>query len=199
MVATKAIVKMLNDYNNIGLTINSCVKYSFSYNGYKTNIFYTQENGLQDQFIVVMNVNSTDYLLPISFFKLSDGNYTISSYIPNELYSKVFPFIFKNGDNYSPVPYMSALIHAIETTLPVGSNYKKDLSSISIYKYKTKEAKPYFDTIIRKNMSTEMRKKIFSIYPKDLAYKLTALCGKTHTLRFTNDLTRAKDILVIFK
>lgn len=67
MIVTKAITKMLNDYNNIALTINSCVKYSFIYKGYKTNIFYTQENGLQDQFIVVMNINNTDYLLPISF------------------------------------------------------------------------------------------------------------------------------------
>lgn len=37
MIVSNVINKMFNEYQNINSTVNSCLKYSFKYNGYKTD------------------------------------------------------------------------------------------------------------------------------------------------------------------
>ena len=44
-----------------------------------------------------------------------------------------------------------------------------------------------------------MKQKICKKYDSELSYKILEICGSTHTLRFTNDINKSKDISVLIK
>ena len=46
---TNMIDKIFTEYKNSNMIINSALKYRFSYNGYNTDVFYTQKDELQNQ------------------------------------------------------------------------------------------------------------------------------------------------------
>ena len=55
---TNMIDKIFTEYKNSNMIINSALKYRFSYNGYNTDVFYTQKDGLQNQLLLAITVFS---------------------------------------------------------------------------------------------------------------------------------------------
>lgn len=199
MIVSNVINKMFNDYQNINLTVNSCLKYSFTYNGCITDVFYTKKDGLQNQILICINVNNIDYISTLNFRLNKDNEYSMNFYLPTELYSKVQFDLLYVGGKCSTTPYFKTMVNAIMNNAAIPSNHRDELGHKKIYKYSANESAPYFETVIRKKMSSEMKQKICKKYDSELSNKILKFCGNTHTLRFTNDINKSKDISVLIK
>ena len=53
---TNMIDKIFTEYKNSNMTVNSALKYRFTYNGYNTDVFYTQKDGLQHQLLLALSL-----------------------------------------------------------------------------------------------------------------------------------------------
>jgi len=199
MIVTETILKMLDDYVNIDAAVNSSVKYRFIYNQHTTDVFYTNRDGLQNQLLISLKVDETDYLTSVYFSKDSSGEYYMSAYMPSELYKKVkFKLLLVNG-KCDTIPYFEAMCRAIKESEAIPSNHKEYLSGKHYYRYGNETENPYFETIIRKKMSPDMRRKVLALYGSTVAKQIFKFCGNTKTLRFTSDITKSKDILTFLK
>ena len=67
MIVTETILKILDDYTNINAVVNSSIKYRFTYNQCTTDVFYTTQDGLNNQLLFSLNVDETDYLTSVYF------------------------------------------------------------------------------------------------------------------------------------
>lgn len=195
MIVTDTITKMLADYKRNDMSVNSSIKYRFIYNGCETDVYYTTQNGLEHQLLLSIKVDSIDYLTTVYFRKNETGNYSICTYLPPELYKKVkFKLLLVNG-RCETIPYFESMCYAIKNTEPVASNHVADIGKKNLYRYGSDSDNPYFETIIRKKMSSDMKDKIFQKYGSAIAKEILQFCGNTKTLRFTSDITKSKDIL----
>ena len=197
MIVSNVINKIFNEYQNINLTVNSCLKYSFTYNGYKTDVFYTEMDGLQNQILICINIDNIDYISTLNFGLNKDNEYSRNFYLPIELYNKVqFNLLYVDG-KCSTTPYFETMVNEIMNNAAIPSNHRDELGRKKIYKYNANESAPYFETIIRKKMSYKMKQKICKKYDSELSNKILEFCGSTHTLRFTNEINKSKDISVL--
>ena len=69
-IVTSMIAKVLSDYNNSDMLVNSALKYRFYYNGYETDVFYTIKDGLQNQLLLSITVEDITYVTTLSFRKV---------------------------------------------------------------------------------------------------------------------------------
>lgn len=199
MNVTLMINKIFYDYENTELTVNTSIKYRFMYNGYQTDVFYTTANGLQSQLLICIAINDTDYLSTLYFSKNANDEYFMNYYLTSDLYEKVkFSLLYRNG-RCAATPYFESMVQAIMNNAPIPSHHIRELKSRNLYQYKYNEDKPFFDTIIRKNMSNPMKKKINNKYGSAIAQQIITFCGSNRTLRFTSDFTKSKDILTYMK
>lgn len=195
MIVTETILKVLDDYTNIDAAVNSSVKYRFTYNQCVTDVFYTTQDGLKNQLLFSIKVDETDYLTAVYFSKDSSGEYYMSAYIPSELYNKVkFKLLLVNG-KCDTIPYFEEMCRTIKESEPIPSNHKEYISGKDYYRYGSETENPYFETIIRKKMSEDMRRKVLALYGTTVGKQILKFCGNTKTLRFTSDITKSKDIL----
>lgn len=195
MDITKVVNKLENDYNNAAYVINKSIKYSFNYYNSNTTIYYSKENELQNQIILIICVNRIDYLTTIYFLE-SNNQYTITPYIPAEIYPHIRQDMFESNNN-SPILYFERMCSVILNSHPIVANYGADLSEHDFYVYNDHNECPFFETFIRKNMSLAMKQKIYKRYDNDLAKKIIAYCKENNqTLRFTSDFNRSHDIVI---
>lgn len=192
-IVTDAITKILSDYNNIDLQVNSALKYRFSYNGYVTDAFYTVEDGLAKQLLVLITINGVTYVTTLNFNQ-KENEYYMNFYLPNELYEKVkFSLLYVNN-RCATKPYFEAMFNYILTHQPIAILHREELRNRQIYQYTLERDKPYFKTTRRDSMSERMRAKILDKYSPELAKKIFRFCGKTKTLVFTDKIEESKDI-----
>ena len=78
---TNMIDKIFTEYKNSNMIINSALKYRFSYNGYNTDVFYTQKDGLQNQLLLAITVDNVTYITTLYFYK-KDKEYCMQFYLP---------------------------------------------------------------------------------------------------------------------
>lgn len=192
MDITNVVDKLRNDYHNTQNIINKSVKYSFDYHHSHTDIYYLEENGLKNQILLSICVKDKYYLTTICF---SNNDYEINPYIPNEIYQHIKNDIF-SMDGYSPVPYFNKLCSVIINKVPIVTDYKDDIKNHNYHIYKDHNECPFFETFTRKNISDNMKEKIYKRYNNDLANKIIKYCYQTgQTLRFTSDFNKAHDII----
>ena len=195
MIVTETILKILDDYTNINAVVNSSIKYRFTYNQCPTDVFYTTQDGLNNQLLFSLNVDETDYLTSVYFSKDSSGEYYMSAYLPPELYKKVkFKLLLVNG-KCDTIPYFEEMCRAIKESEPIPSNHHDYISGRDYYRYGNETENPFFETFIRKKMSEDMKHKVLALYGSTVAKQILKFCGNTKTLRFTSDITKSKDIL----
>lgn len=192
---TNAITKIISEYNNSDMLVNSALKYRFTYNGYATDIFYTVKDGLQKQLLLAIMVNDVTYITTLNFYKL-ENDYYMNFYLSNELYKKIqFSLLYVN--NHCAVnPYFETMIDYIMTHQPIAVQHRRELRGRRDYIYKYERNNPYFKTTKRTSMSPKMRAKILKKYNKELAQKILKFCGTTRTLVFTPNIEDSKDIEV---
>ena len=195
MNVTNLINKILTDYANTNLVVNSSVKYSFLYNDCQTDVFYTRMDELQNQLLIAVTVNGVDYLSTLNFSMNSDNEYFMNYYLPSELYKNVkFTLLYING-KCSTTPYFERMVQTIMNNKPTPSNHRNDISHKNLYHYHKHNDNPFFETIILKSMSDDMVNKIKNKYDSKVAQQIFKYCGHTKTLRFTSDINKSKDIL----
>lgn len=195
MNITNVVDKLHADYHIAQNIINKSIKYSFDYHNSHTGIYYLQDNGLQNQILLVICVNEKYYLTTI-YFSLIDNEYQIKPYIPDEIYPHIKKEMFKS-DNYSPVPYFQKICAVILNSNPITTNYKTDTEKYKFHTYKDQKECPFFETFTRKNISTDMIEKIQKRYKSDLANRIIRYCHQAgKTLRFTSDINKSHDIII---
>lgn len=193
MDITNVINKLKNEYRNTQNIINKSIKYSFNYHNSHTDVYYIQENGLQNQILLAIFVDKKCYLTTI-YFSLVNDKFQIKPYIPDEIYPHIRKEIFE-ADNNSPSPYFKKICSVILNSDPIITNYKTDTKNYNFYK--NLKDHPFFETFIRKNISPNMKQKIFKRYSNDLAEKIIKYCEQTgKTLRFTSDFNKSHDIMI---
>lgn len=194
MIVTDLVEKLHSDYLVPRLPVNDSLKYSFTHNGCLTDVFYTQSDEMQNQLLIAIDIENITYLSTLYFSEDNDGEYYMNYYLPPELYNNVKHSLL-SGDGYSTTPYFNAMRSCIMSTAPVADSAKRNIGGRTVHKYKSHIDNPFFETIIRKPMSDDMKMKIRKKYPFHIANQIFAFCGATKTLRFTADITRAQDIL----
>lgn len=196
MDITNVVNKLQNDYHNTQNIINKSIKYNFDYHNSHTAIYYLKENGLHNQILLVICVNNRYYLAPL-YFSLINNEYKMSRYIPDEIYPYIRKEMFEK-DNNSPAPYFDKMFSVILNNDPITTNYKADTNNYKFYTYKDHKECPFFETFIRKNISTDMKKKICKRYSYELAKEIIEYCYQTgKTLRFTSDFNKSRDIIIL--
>uniref|UniRef100_UPI00405682E9 hypothetical protein n=1 Tax=Acetatifactor sp. TaxID=1872090 RepID=UPI00405682E9 len=196
MDVTNIVNKLYHDYEDIENQINGSIKYEFEYQNCITRIFYTKQNGLEHQIMLVITSEQVDYLTTV-YFSPNDGTYELKRYIPNEIYLALYNAIFKN-DNNATTPYFDRMFNTILAGPPTGCNYRNEIHGMNLYQYRNPNNNPdnpFFETVVRKNMSPNMQKKIKEKFEWNVAIKIIKYCTKSNlTLRFTSDIAKATDI-----
>lgn len=199
MIVSNIINKIFNEYQNINLTVNSCLKYSFTYNGYKTDVFYTEMDGLQNQILICINIDNIDYISTLNFGLNKDNEYSMNFYLPIELYNKVqFNLLYVDG-KCSTTPYFETMVNEIMNNAAIPSNHRDELGRKKYINIMLMNPHLILKQLYVKKMSSKMKQKICKKYDSELSYKILEICGSTHTLRFTNDINKSKDISVLIK
>ena len=194
-LVTNMITKILSDYENTDLLINSALKYRFSYNGYDTDVFYTVKDGLENQLLLSIMVDGIAYITTLNFHK-AKNDYYMMFYLPNELYTEIqFSLLYVNK-HCAVNPYFEAMSDYIMMHRPIAAQHREELRRHPTYTYKLEHSYPYFKTTRRVSMSKDMKNKICEKYDKVLAAKILKFCGKTKTLVFTPNIEDSKDIEV---
>lgn len=192
---TNMINKILLEYNNGNMTVNSALKYRFTYNGYNTDVFYTQKDGLQHQLLLAIMVNNVTYITTLHFV-LKNNDYYMQFYLPNELYEQLqFSLLYVDG-HCAVTPYFEKMINHIMKNHPISVRHRDELRNYQNYVYEDEKNNPYFKTTRRVSMSAKMRSKIKKKYDEDLATKILDFCGTTKTLVYTSNIAESKDIEV---
>lgn len=192
---TNMINKILLEYNNGNMTVNSALKYRFSYNGHNTDVFYTQKDGLQNQLLLAITVDNVTYITTLYFHK-KDNEYCMQFYLPNELYEQLqFSLLYVDG-HCAVTPYFEKMINHIMKNPPISVRHRDELRNYQNYVYEDEKNNPYFKTTRRVSMSAKMRSKIKKKYDEDLATKILDFCGTTKTLVYTSNIAESKDIEV---
>lgn len=192
-IVNEMINKILSDYSNSDLLVNSALKYRFTYNGYITDVFYTENDGLKNQLLLSIMVDDVTYITTLNFHKVKD-DYYMMFYLPNELYKRIqFSLLYVNG-KCSTKPYFESMKDYIKTHRPITVQHRDELRRRRAYTYKYEHNNPYFKMTRRVPMSKNMRKKIWEKYDKELAIKILEFCGKTQTLVFSPNIEDSKDI-----
>lgn len=192
---TNMINKILLEYNNGNMTVNSALKYRFTYNGYNTDVFYTQKDGLQNQLLLAITVDNVTYITTLYFYK-KDKEYCMQFYLPNELYEQLqFSLLYVDG-HCAVTPYFEKMINHIMKNHPISVRHRDELRNYQNYVYEDEKNNPYFKTTRRVSMSAKMRSKIKKKYDEDLATKILDFCGTTKTLVYTSNIAESKDIEV---
>lgn len=190
---TNMIDKIFTEYKNTDMIINSALKYRFSYNGYNTDVFYTQKDGLQNQLLLAITVNNVTYITTLYFYK-KDNEYCMQFYLPNELYEQLqFSLLYVNG-HCAVKPYFETLKNYIMAHKPISVRHRDELRNYQNYVYEDEKNNPYFKTTRRVSMSAKMRNKIKNKYDENLATKILDFCGTTKTLVYTSNIAESKDI-----
>lgn len=192
---TNMIDKIFTEYKNSNMIINSALKYRFSYNGYNTDVFYTQKDGLQNQLLLAITVDNVTYITTLYFHK-KDNEYCMQFYLPNELYERLqFSLLYVDG-HCAVTPYFEKMINHIMKNYPIYVRHRDELRNYQNYVYEDEKNNPYFKTTRRVSMSAKMRSKIKKKYDEDLATKILDFCGTTKTLVYTSNIAESKDIEV---
>lgn len=201
MIVTDLIKKLCSDYEVSCLQVNHSLKYSFGYNGYLTDIFYTKQDNMQNQLLVAIEVDGITYLSTLYFSKDENENYQMKYYLPPELYDNVkFSLLYIASEKKCPVtPYFNQMHNCIMNTQPEAVNARQNINGRNVHRYGRPEDNPFFETIIRKPMSDDMKEKVWKKYSTAVAKQIFKFCGATKTLRFTSDITRAQDILTFIE
>ena len=190
---TCMVKKILSDYKKNNLCVNSALKYRFIYNGYETDVFYTTKDGLQNQLVLSILIDSVAYLSTLHFSKDKD-EYHMKYYMSPELYKKVqFSLLYVEG-RCPTTPYFETMQKYIVTHNPITVNHREELQRSKSYTYKIEHNNPYFKNTRRVKMSKDMREKIRNKYESNLASKIFAFCGSTKTLVFSPNIEDSKDI-----
>lgn len=190
---TNMIDKIFTEYKNSNMVINSALKYRFSYNGYNTDVFYTQKDGLQNQLLLAITVNNVTYITTLYFHK-KDNEYCMQFYLPKELYEQLqFSLLYVDG-HCTVTPYFKKMIDHIMENQPISVRHRDELRNYQNYVYEDEKNNPYFKTTRRVSMSAKMRSKIKKKYDEDLATKILDFCGTTKTLVYTSNIAESKDI-----
>ncbi len=190
MIITELMNKFYTDIQNPASVVNGTLRYQFTYNGYTTDVFYTRQDGLQNTLRFVASVNGIDYLF-VEYVSQNNGIYAMVPYIDNEIYMRFkFTLLFVNGKCIT-TPYFEAMIdqllHAEPIVFPdVNRHY---------YRHHDSSYHPFFETTVRQRMSPAMRTRIQRSYNRELATHILNYCGNHHTLRFTDNPAKAKDIV----
>lgn len=193
MDVTNLITKIFNDYDNANLHVNRALKYAFEYNGYRTIVYYTREDGLKNQLLLAISVGGTDYLTTLSFSECAN-HYYMNYYLPPEIYKHLkFSILFVSG-KCATTPYFEQMRQCIINRAPIVVNHRTDIGGMNLYVHQYKRDNPYFEMTIRKPMSDKMKEKIKCKYDKNLAQAIFDYCGTTMTLRFTADISKSQDI-----
>lgn len=194
-IVTKMITKILSDYENSDMLVNSALKYRFSYNGYDTDVFYTAKDGLENQLLLLIMVDNVSYITTLNFHK-DNNDYYMMFYLSNELYKKIqFSLLYVNN-HCATQPYFETMVNYIMAHKPVTVQHRDELRQRRAYTYKYDHNNPYFKMTRRVPMSKDMREKILKKYNKELAIKILKFCGNTQTLVFTPNIEESKDIEV---
>ena len=195
MNITDAINKLYTDYQNPNNIINYSIKYDFNYHNSHTSIYYTQENNLENNIVLIICANNTFYLTSL-YFSNHNNLYEITPYIPEEVYPLIRPYIFEQ-DNNSPIKYFERMFEVILNNHPIITNYQDDINTHHLYIYHNNNNCPFFQCFVRVNMSKDMIDKIRNKYDKQLANQIISYCKQTNkTCRFTPDITKAHDIVL---
>lgn len=190
MIVTELMNKLYADIQNPVNVVNGTLRYQFTYNGYTTDVFYTTQDGLQNTLRFVASVNGIDYLF-VEYVSQNNDIYTMVPYIDNEIYAMFkFTLLFVNG-KCSTTPYFEAMINQL---LPAGPIVFPD-GNRHYYCHHNSAYHPFFETTVRQHMSSAMRTRIQRSYSKELAGHILNYCGRNHTLRFTDNPAKAKDIV----
>ena len=190
---TNMIDKIFTEYKNSNMIINSALKYRFSYNGYNTDVFYTQKDGLQNQLLLAITVNNVTYITTLYFHK-KENEYCMQFYLPKELYEQLqFSLLYVDG-HCTVTPYLKKMIDHIMENQPISVRHRDELRNYQNYVYEDEKNNPYFKTTRRVSMSAKMRSKIKKKYDEDLATKILDFCGTTKTLVYTSNIAESKDI-----
>ncbi len=193
MDITDLIVKIHKDYDNTANRVNNTLRYQFIYNCCITDVLYTEVSGLEQTLRLIIRVDDLDYLI-VEHFSESDGEYSIETYIDPEIYEHIKYCVLLVGGKIKTNPYFEAMRDQLLSNTPI---VHPDISR-NYFHHQDAEYKPYFETTVRKKMSSKMRDRIIQSYNKDLARRILDFCGDTQTLRFTADENRARNIEVYF-
>lgn len=190
---TNMIERILFEYNNSNMTVNSALKYRFTYNRHNTDVFYTQRDGLQNQLLLAIMVNNVTYITTLHFHKVNN-DYYMKFYLPNELYNQLqFSLLYINN-KCAVKPYFEAMNNYIMTHQPISVRHRDELRNYQNYVYTDERNNPYFKTTRRVSMSAKMKEKINNKYDNDLAKKILDFCGTTKTLVYTSNIAESRDI-----
>ena len=131
---TNMIDTIFTEYKNNNMIINSALKYRFSYNGYNTDVFYTQKDGLQNQLLLAITVNNVTYITTLYFHK-KDNEYCMQFYLPNELYEQLqFSLLYVDG-HCAVTPYFKKMINHIMENQPISVRHRDELRNYQNYVY----------------------------------------------------------------
>ena len=158
-------------------------------NGYYTDVFYTEKDGLSKQLVLFILIDGIAYITTLNFDKSGD-DYYMNFYVCHELFTKVSHSLFEKDGAFSTAPYFKAMSDYIVSHTPITTLHRKELKSYHCYSF-TEENKPYFLTTRRGKMTQKMKEKIIKKYNKELAAKIFRICGTTRTLVFTSSVERS--------
>lgn len=188
MDVTKMINKLRTDYSKIGAVSSDTIKYMLEYNGYSIGVFYSATPALRKTLRLVIDDGVKKYLL-VEYFTEDNNTYNMCTYVDPEIYSALKFTVFYKDGKCKTTPLFEAIEKAILVKEPIKSGKPGNG-----YVHKSSTYNPFSETTVRTKMSDEMRERIKRNYAPALARKILAYCGDTHTLRFTSDEEKARDI-----
>lgn len=196
MDITTGFNHILNDWNTISNRVNDVIRYNLHINGHGIALSYTKVNGLGNQLSITWFTPANHTITLFFDIKKIDDGYQISTYIPNEYFSKV-KYSFNFNEEKPVNSFMSIIFERILTASPVTYNYDQYRQECRAMHFQNSTDNPFFQCFRRQNISPDMQDKVWRKYTN--AGEIIAFCKKyKYTLQFTADISLAKDFSTEF-
>lgn len=212
---TKEFQKIRKDSDNPLYCINSNTIYNFVYNHSYNRIIYTTSDHYENNLKIETTLNN-NIIATMLMFNQVDNEFYIDSSLLSELYKKLKNIHVVNDEN-DFMAYIRTLSQTILHKKPqkafFSSGAKKsppkmyiqndpkntslEKDSDSKNRLTTKKTLPYFQSFVCKPISKKMKKKIYTIFSSEIAAQIIKFYGTTMTLRFTNNVAKEKNILLL--
>lgn len=199
MNITNGINNIINIYKESNYEV---VRYNFNYNNHKVSLFYSSLHGLDTQIHIKFYIDKNQYFLPFDIETKDYNNSTIKTINPylGDYYKYIMPIFKKNERSLVPFfEYLFSKIENINITEIENYNYEQLKKHVKRMQY-PKTYKPYFETTVTANISNKMEEKIRNIYGLKQSKIIIEFLQNNHlTLRYTNDIEKAKSLTLLLK
>ena len=150
----------------------------------------------------VLGVGEASGMFPIDIETKDYNNSTIKTINPylGDYYKYIMPIFKKNERSLVPFfEYLFSKIENINITEIENYNYEQLKKHVKRMQY-PKTYKPYFETTVTANISNKMEEKIRNIYGLKQSKIIIEFLQNNHlTLRYTNDIEKAKSLTLLLK